>query len=288
MKVTATGSLHPAFQIYESVTQNRAVWSRMPEFYWAAASDDAGSTATVLAKLEGAPGPGSQDRPLIAERYAGRGRVLFIGLDSTYRWRRNIGNHLFYRFWGQAIRHVARNKDRAGDSSWMEASPRRIEPGDAAAIELYAVDDDGEPLDETELSVQVTGEDRSDRVRLSRAPQKGYYRGLWQPRGIGSYRLSYTDERGKVVTSAVEVVRSGRELRRPIIDREALGTLADATGGGLLELDQISQLPGALKGEAVTVTKTNEESIWDNWLTLVLLVGLYCTDVGARRLLGLT
>jgi hypothetical protein len=125
-------------------------------------------------------------------------------------------------------------------------------------------------------------------VRLNRAPQEGYYRGLWQPRGTGSYRLSYTDERGKAVTAAVEVVRSGRELRRPIIDREALGTLADATGGGLLELDQLAQLPGALKGEAVTVTKTNEESIWDNWLTLVLLVGLYCTDVGARRLLGLT
>jgi hypothetical protein len=284
MKVTATGAIHPIFQLYDSATQNRDVWSRMPEFFWAAAAEDAGPAATVLAKVEG---PGIS-RPLIAERYAGRGRVLFIGDDTTYRWRRNIGSHLFYRFWGQAIRYVARSRDRAGDSSWMEVSPDRVEPGDPVAIELYAVDSDGKPLDRAGLVVQITGSQGADQVSVSRTAQPGHFRGVWQPKALGAYRLTYTDAKGKDATGGVAVTGSGRELRRPSVDRDLLGSLADATGGGLLELDQIGKLPEVLQGKPVTVTQAHEEEIWDNWLTLVLLVGLYCTDVGVRRLLGLT
>lgn len=284
MKVTATGAIHPVFQLYENATQNRGVWSRMPEFFWAAAAEDAGPTATVLAKVEG---PGIS-RPLIAERYAGRGRVLFIGDDTTYRWRRNIGSHLFYRFWGQAIRHVARNKDRGGESSWMEVSPGRAEPGDPVAIELFAVDSDGKPLDRADVIVQIAGGEGQEQATVARTAQAGHFRGVWQPKNLGSYRLTYTDQKGKEVTGGVAVTGSGRELRRPSVDRDLLGSMADATGGGLIEVDQFAKLPEVLRGKPMAVTQTHEEEVWDNWLTLIVLVGLYCTDVGVRRLLGLT
>ncbi len=284
MKVTATGAIHPVFQLYDNVTQNRDVWSRMPEFFWAAAAEDAGPTATVLAKVEG---PGIS-RPLIAERYAGRGRVLYIGDDTTYRWRRNIGSHLFYRFWGQAIRYVARNKDRGGDSSWMEVSPSRAEPGDPVAIELYAVDANGKPLDRADVIVQITSGQGQEQATVARTAETGHFRGVWQPKAIGSYRLTYTDQRGKEVTGGVAVTGSGRELRKPSVDRDLLGSMADATGGGLLELDRIDKLPDVIQGNPITISQSHEQEIWDNWLTLILLVGLYCTDVGVRRLLGLT
>ena len=31
-----------------------------------------------------------------------------------------------------------------------------------------------------------------------------------------------------------------------------------------------------------------EATIWDNWITLAMLVFLYCVDVGVRRLMGLS
>ena len=42
--------------------------------------------------------------PLIATHHAGRGKVLFVGTDSTWLWRQNVGDRFFYKFWGQAIR----------------------------------------------------------------------------------------------------------------------------------------------------------------------------------------
>jgi len=284
MRVTATGAIHPAFQLYENTTQNRHIWSRMPEYYWASATLEAVSAATVLARVEG---PGIE-RPLIVEGYAGRGRVMFIGTDSTYRWRRNIGNHLFYRFWGQAIRHVARNDKRHADKSWIEVQPERIEPGGQVSIEIYAVDKHGKPLDKSELSVQIASADANDRVLLSRTPEPGLFRGFWYPKTLGQYRLNCTDTQDRVVTAMVSVAGSGRELRRPSVDRDTLGTLADATGGGLLELDQLHRLLEVIQGEPKEVDQPYEDDIWDNWITLVLLVGLYCTDVGVRRMLRLT
>ena len=91
MSVTANGSIHPAFRLYDSATQNRAMWSQMTEFYWASPVKVTDPAVTTLATIATATG----DRPLIVERYSGRGRVLFVGIDSTYRWRRNIGPPAF-------------------------------------------------------------------------------------------------------------------------------------------------------------------------------------------------
>ena len=286
MKVTALGAIHPAFRLFDNATQSRNVWSRMPEFYWTAGVKEAGEGASVLAKID-TPGP-AENYPIMAERYAGRGRVMFIGIDGTYRWRKNIGSHLFYRFWGQAIRHVARDKNRGKDKSWIEVNPSRLEPGEPASIELFAVDSSGQPLSSGEITVQVAGTEFADRVVLPKTGQPGIYRGQWTPKSLGQFKLTYSDAKERVVAATVQVSGSGRELRKPVVDREMLATLADATKGRMLELDELPQLTTLVKGEALKITQSHESEIWDNWLTLVLLVVLYSIDVGVRRLLGLT
>jgi hypothetical protein len=284
MQVTALGAIHPAFQLYADPSKNRSVWGRMPSFHWAAAVGEASPAAQVLAEFETVDGP----LPLIAEQFVGRGRVLMLATDSTYRWRRNIGSHLFYRFWGQAIRHTARNKRQGGEDSSLLVQPRQVEPGGQVLVELYAVDERGLPLDAGRATVQVVRGEEVEPVDLEQAGQAGYFRGAWQPERPGEYRLTYTDGRGMTLSSQVRVAGSGRELARPTVDRDTLGTLADLSGGRLLELHQLGQLPDLLEGEQVTVPRRLEAEVWDNWLVLTLLVGLYCLDVGIRRAMGLS
>jgi hypothetical protein len=288
MQVTASGALHPAFALYDSATQNRRVWDQMGEFLWSAATGEATPGATVLATYSSPGVSGNAPAPLMAEHFAGRGRVLFIGTDSTFRWRRNIGSHLFYRFWGQAIRHVAKRGQRSGDSSWLAVYPSRTEPGEAVAVELYAVDGQGQPLSETELKVTWNGAGRVDVLPLQRGSQTGHYRGTWRPEVEGAYRITYSDARGKATGAPLEVAASDRELRKPAVDRDALADLAEVSGGQMLELHELDKLATLIQGQARTLVKVHEQEVWDNWLTLVLLVGLYCTDVGLRRMMGLS
>jgi len=52
--------------------------------------------------------------------------------------------------------------------------------------------------------------------------------------------------------------------------------------GALAEAD-------AFKGETTQIQRSPPPApLWDNWLTLSLLVGLYSLDVGLRRLRGLS
>jgi len=284
MAITATGSLHPALRLYDSASRNRRVWSRMPPFYWAADTASPTAGATVLAEFKTADGT----RPLVAEHFAGAGRVLVIGTDSTYRWRRNIGDYLFYRFWGQAIRRVARAKQRPAERTWMEVHPSRVERGESVAVELYAVDVAGRPLGRARLAAKVSRGESVETVLLEGTGQAGHYRGTWPAKAVGEYTVSFTDATDTTATAAVRVTESDRELVRPAVDRDTLGSLADLSGGGLLELDALGSLGDRLHGESTTVHRVHEEELWDNWLMLLALVGLYCTDVFARRMSGLT
>ena len=90
------------------------------------------------------------------------------------------------------------------------------------------------------------------------------------------------------LSATVEVANSGRELAQPDVDREMLSTLAEISGGAMIELPQLADLPRRLAGEMIAPDSgPMTDDLWDNWLTLLLLAGLYCTDVGIRRVLGL-
>lgn len=313
MQVTAAGSMQPAFHLFASASRNRELWSQMPVFYWCASASEPRAGAEVLARVETAEG----EYPLIATQYAGRGRVMFVGTDSTYRWRRNIGSALFSRFWGQAIRYAARTKGQAGDASYLTVYPQRIEPDEQAAVELYAVDASGTPMTAPTLEVVVEKDVEEDsltvaaparRVTLRRAGDSGFYRGGFTPGEVGRYKVSYAPGSnatpgnasaprsasseisgwGGGVSAMVQVAGSQRELLHASMDYALLDELAQTTGGRVLAANELSQIESLIEATPTQVRRVVEAEAWDNWLTLVVLVGLYCLDVGVRRVLGLT
>jgi hypothetical protein len=284
MQVSAEGAAHPAFQLHDDATRNRRFWGGLAPFYWAASADEAKPGATVLAK---AVGPGV-DKPLIAEQYFGRGRVMMIGTDCTFLWRRNVGDKFFYRFWGQAIRHIARNQHHNPDRSWLDATPTRTTPGESVAIELYSVDSSGKPSDAATQSVVIASDAGSENLTLNAGSRPGVYNASWRPQQAGRYEVRLHDAAGKTTTTAIDVQLPTREFADVGVDRDSLRVLAEASGGRLLELDQIDQLPALIKPLHITVPFSHDEELWDNWPTLVLLISLYCTDIGIRRFKGVT
>lgn len=284
MEVTAPGAMHPALRLYDAAGRNRDIWSRMPAFHWAASLEEPRPGALVLAEYKAA----GQVRPLIVEHFAGRGRVMLIGMDSTFLWRRNIGSHLFHRFWGQAIRHVARPAGRGDDRSWLEAQPTSAPPGEPIALHAYVADEAGDPIRAESLQGQVTVDDRFETVTLNAVGHSGHFRGRFTPDVEGRHEIRLTTPAGDTLDAVVTIASPNREFRDPTVDRQMLGTLAQSTGGDLLELHELPDLSARLTGQPVMAQTTLQAELWDNWLTLVLLISLYCLDVGVRRFLGLT
>lgn len=290
MKVTAAGSMDPAFHLFTNASRNRDLWSQMPVFFWAASSNRPKAGAIELARVITAEG----EFPLIATHFAGRGRVLFIGTDSTYRWRRNIGSALFSRFWGQAIRHVARRQDQSPDRSAIAMYPPRVEPGELVTVELYAVDDSGQPLENESVDVthllpqSENSQANTQTLTLRRSGDGGYFRGSFEPQLAGQHTVLYRVHNAEETSAVVQVAGSQRELMFVDIDVSLLHEMAEASGGQVLLPNELDTLATLIDAKPTETRRILEEEVWDNWLMLVLLVGLYCADVGTRRVLGLT
>lgn len=289
LEISPDGSIHEAMRLFDDPGRNANTWSQMPVYFWCAAADRPSPGASVLAW-----NPGVQGRfgklPLVAQHFAGKGKVMFVGTDSTWLWRRNVGDRFFYKFWGQAIRAVARKDDSGPKKSTIEVRPGRAQPGETVQVEVMAVSSAGGPLTEPKLNVRVTGAGSTNPLEITADPDvRGRYTASYTPAASGDFRFAFESGGGsEPVEARLRVLPSIEELRHPNINLAALNLLAGTTGGRVLGPGELASIKDAIKGEAKTTEVHREASVWDNGLMLGLVLVLYVVDVGLRRLGGLS
>jgi hypothetical protein len=287
IELAPEGSLHEAMRFYDEPGRNQNAWANLAPYFWCAAAERPAPGASVLAwnPIQGDYGK----LPLIAQHYAGKGKVLFVGTDSTWLWRRNVGDRFFYKFWGQGLRSVARRDGKTEKKSWVEVRPVRAQPGEQAQIELMAFNPDGSPRTDKTLGVQVQGGGSATTVELAEDPAvKGRYTGKFTPSAAGEYRIAYNPSGADPVEARLRVAVAPEELRQPNVNRPALEQWASASGGQMVELPDLAVVADRLQGDSKFTEFHREASLWDNWLTLALLIFIYSLDVGLRRLVGLS
>ena len=291
MRVTARGAMHPAFAVSGDAGRNRTTWSGMPPFFRVAAARGAKPAATVLADVErpGGVAGGDGPVPLVVEMPAGRGRVAWIGTEETFRWRRNVGDALFWRFWGQALRSVARRNDRPWDATWLVVTPNRCEPGSPVFVELNLVDADRKPIAVAGQTLSIDSPDGAGgTIQLRGASRPGLYHGSFVPTIAGRHGVTLDRGAAGGLSTELIVAEPTRERAHPGVDREMLRTLADLTAGAVVEAGDVATIPGRLATGSIETRRQVDDDIWDTWPVLSLLVGLYCADIAIRRLSGLS
>ncbi|HEY1067101.1 MAG TPA: hypothetical protein VGE52_13350 [Pirellulales bacterium] len=293
--ITPAGSLVEPLRLSLDPEQNRAVWNDLPPFFWCAAVERPSPGATILAAnraLDGPYGP----LPLIASQQAGRGKVLFLGTDSTWLWRRNVGDRYFYKFWGQALRFVARTEAHEAGRTTLAVDPATVSPERPATIELFAYDSSGAPLKAERAPIRIESPNGLDAQgatvaaleALADPTTPGRFTATFTPFAAGEHLLAYTPADGRpTIETRLWVVDRADELRRPNVNLAALERwAARSPGGGIVAPPAFNELPSRLAGESRTVSRRVEAPLWDNWLLLALLAGVYCVEVALRRSLG--
>jgi len=104
LDLTPSGQNSPTLRLADTDEENLAIWKKLPGIYWDARVTRAKPAAEVL--LDD-PSPEKASRsgpmPVVAIQSYGTGQTLFVGTDETWRWRRNVGEKYYTRFWGQAL-----------------------------------------------------------------------------------------------------------------------------------------------------------------------------------------
>lgn len=128
LTLTSEGSGHLLTRLEADESSNAALWRNLPGFYWTAPVRKSRPGASVLAVHETQRNEFGR-LPLLATRDFGNGKVLFLGTDGAWRWRKGVEDRYHYRFWAQVVRWMAHQRHLAGNAgirlSFAPENPRQ-------------------------------------------------------------------------------------------------------------------------------------------------------------------
>jgi hypothetical protein len=235
--------------------------------------------------------------PLIAAGYYGKGEVLFLGTDETWRWRHNTGDRLTARFWGQIVARLGL-PHLLGNSQRVQLELERGEAilGRPGSVRARLLDDRYNPLTDATVPaslIQLDGKDGAPRtwpVELRWiSGQPGEYRASLPNDVPGRFELRV--EKGlslepTSLTYRVEVPPH-HELEESGMAEEALRSAAQVGGGRFYREEDLPQLVAAVEPRQVEFVQRQEILLW-NPLTMVIFVSLLTAEWVLRKFSNLS
>lgn len=271
--------------------QNVQVWRGLPGFHWYAAVLRAKVGSEVLATHQTATTRFGRV-PLIVTRGFGTGKVLFMGTDGAWRWRRGVEDRYHYRFWGQVVRWMAYQRTMSnGESIRLFFSPDRPVSGDVLTLNANVMTPSGEPLQEGRVVVQVSSPSgATESVTLQPAGEEswGLFTGSIVPEEGGTYEMvtSCVETEAKLVTEvAIEGLK--REQRGEPARYDVMEEIAKISRGELLAINDVETIVDKVRSLPQPEPTIQRLRIWSHPLWGALLMLLLTLFWITRKLVGL-
>jgi hypothetical protein len=315
--LTDEGQRTPLLQLGDT-PEDADRWSELPPHYWGVVGRKK-PAATTLAYFIGdeqgtdakAKKAAEEDQALIAWQAYGRGRVLFVGIDSTWRWRFKTGDKYHHRFWGQLVRWAASDKLLEGGTLQVrygtpramyqtgqeidvllrlgEEVPADLPKGTARARILKLEGQKEQPVAVVDLT-RREGQPRVLQGRVRDLPD-GQYRVVMDVPDLAD-RLREPTAPGAPGPHAAEFMVSppdSREMLELTTDWDLLKDLADKSnsGGKVYAPENAAQLVDLLTREEKTREERTENRLWEWWPLLVLFLVLLTAEWVGRKMAGL-
>jgi hypothetical protein len=290
LELTFRGRDHWLTMLATDPNANQAVWRGLPGFYWYAPVVKARPGAEVLAVHEVARNNFGR-YPLLVTRAAGNGKVLFMGTDSAWRWRKGVEDTYHYRFWGQVVRWMSHQRHLAQDEGIrFFYTPEQPKRGDKVRLNATVLDKLGVPVSSGKVVVTLKSPSgASETVELaSENNEWGVHSGTFVPREGGKWEVEVACE------SAGRRMKSTLDVSVPVLEKEGLPAKLDSlreisalTNGNFVAPADINQM---ISNISLLPERKPEEIRWrlwcDPWWCAGLLVAFAIYWVG-RKIGGL-
>ena len=277
LELTFRGRDHWLTMLASESNANQAVWRGLPGFYWYAPVVKARPGAEVLAVHEAARNQSGRI-PLLVTRAAGNGKVLYMGTDSAWRWRKGVEDTYHYRFWGQVVRWMSHQRHLAQDEGirffYTPEQPRR---GDKVRLNATVLDKLGAPITQGKVSVTLKAPGgTSETVELAAENEEwGVHSGVFIPREGGKYEVEVACE------SAGRRMKATLDVSVPTLEKEG----RPANLGILREISALTN--GKFGGPADLTQMVNSLSLLPERKPEEIRFRLWCDKWWCAALLGL-
>ena len=290
LSLTGEGRGSLLTMLADSEEANPEVWRSLPGFHWHAPvikSKGGTEVLAVHANRRGRFGP----VPIIVTKTAGNGKVLFMGIDSAWRWRRGVEDKYHYRFWGQVARWMSYQRNMAsGERVRLYFTPERPVPGDTVTLNANAFNANGAPLEEGNVFIDATAPDGSlQRITLEKNDSAwGAYSGRLKIGQPGEWKLKASlDDAGaapvetKLLAQGIELEQTGQPARPEVLEE-----MARIAKGRMITPEQLPDLIEEITDLPEPRPLENRLPLWSHGSTVAVIVLLLAIFWTGRKLNG--
>lgn len=233
-----SSELHPIVALAPSRDDNRALFGRFAESLGANVLTGLREGAVALLVHPTLRDTRGGRMPILAVGEHGRGRVLALAIDSSYRWGLSTAATTgdgsgFERFWDRAVRWLAR--DPALEPSQVITDRERYGLGARVRVEVLGRRPSFEPLAGERVRISLVDESGAATLQrdLALDAEGRAAATIEGPGRVGVYRILATRiaDESPLAEEAFVVEASGDELADPRPRPELLRQLADLTDG---------------------------------------------------------
>jgi hypothetical protein len=288
--LTTLGRRHLLTRFDSDENHNDELWKQLPGFYWCAAVEKNRPGSEVLAvhsTLRNSFGR----LPLLVTRSAGTGKVLFMGTDSAWRWRRGVEDKFHYRFWSQVVRWMAHQRHLSEKEGLrLSYSPETPHVGDTVFLQGTVLDANGLPVENDVVNGKIISPaNRSERLDFSAVEGGwGVFKSSFVPQEGGKYKVQLASQKtGHNLETEILVTQPLREKIGQPINAQILQEVASITHGLNVSYEQLDDVVQkiSLLPEPKPIEKRTR--LWsDPWWGGLILLLLVIYWVG-RKLVGM-
>jgi len=280
--LTETGVRSLLTKLEDTDEASARVWQSLPGFYWYAPAVRAKAGAEILATHATETNRFGRI-PLIVTKTHGAGKILFMGTDGAWRWRKGVEDKYHYRFWGQVVRWMAYQRNMSqGDNMRLFYSPDRPIAGAVLTLTANVTSLTGEPLRDGVVVAQITapsGKTSSAQLTPAGEDSWGLFTGLFTPTEPGDYRVRLTSvDAGSALESIISVQGASREKRGQPARLDVLREIAQITRGQMLTSADPAAVVAAIAALPPPDLEERRVQLWAHPLwagLLITLLGLF-------------
>jgi hypothetical protein len=287
---------HPVMSFVSDSDENSRLWKLMPSIYWSFPTLSPKPTSLVLMERGDQINVEGNQPLLVAGRY-GAGNVLYMGFNGTWRWRRvGVRAQYFDRFWIQVVNFLVETRSLQGKRRGLLNTDRRdYELGDEVMLTARVLDERFEELTVPEIGAAVRDDEgRARNVALKLLPgQSGEYEARFVANKTGVFQvvvnLPGTDSESGIEAVTYRVKPPATESRAYWLNEKLLREIAEASGGGYLNLRDLDQLDAMIpRLDTTTEYSSPPRPLWDmndriRFLTFLLPFLLLTAEWAVRK-----
>jgi hypothetical protein len=293
--LTEAGQRTEWLMLADTPEESQEVWQKkLPGFHWYYPVKKLRPAAVPLvvnprAKL------GEQPMPIVATQYYGKGQVVFMGTDETWRWRWNHHDKYFVRFWGQVIYQLGLPSLLGANAQRAQVALERSQAtlGTQGSIFVRLLNKDHTPRTDKEVEATLDYYGDKDGKRETRKltlypvakDRPGEYAALLVHDRKGRYEFKVNNPEPFTYSYRVEVP-PGHELDDTGMAEKSLREMARISGGEFYREEDLYRLPDDVPTRTVAYRDRQDVMLFP--LGLVLFVVLITGEWLVRKFSNLS